>query len=640
MKCLWIVLLILLILAALLFLLFKLFSKLIERTERLPLHLMGFGNIPAVPIQIRNSIETLLKLAGRSVATEQAQFGFSERYTISGENATGYQFMYGTKTIRYDKETTTQLTRELQLAGAKMLLLPKNNVLSATLTKRMDKYHGPRPKKLIKNGVTYQDLFLDKPEQFAISWTNFYNIYEDAQEHLPTWAASLTDVAIANREFWPTIAQYGLAYNLLIAQKVSPEQLPVLKAEYGANWTAEMDALSKKGLLYAIDMTIYKEVEPSQVEGFDRFTPSTYTLLEQDASSKNLSPIAIWVEGYKGKDRQFYSLETATKGAWLYALQAAKVSITVHGIWSGHVYHWHIVTAAMQMYMYESFKEDHPIYELLQPISNYLIPFDNVLLLLWNKVAPPTSISTTKAYLEFTNIYAKGRNFFDDDPINTLQRNGIQEADFSVDKPWDAYQIVAYELDIWKATEEYIIAFVEYTYTSDQAVQNDKALQDWIKACGAPLKGNIRGLPIMDTKEALIRVLTSFVYRITVHGSSRLIPTANPALTFVGNFPPCLQRTDRPEPSQDLPIAELMTYLPNTGTIGEMMNFYNTFSFSAPYETVLPLGGIERDLFFNNEDINDPRNQALIKFRKAIKNFMDENVGDGLIHQWPLNIET
>ena len=28
--------------------------------------------------------------------------------------------------------------------------------------------------------------------------------------------------------------------------------------------------------------------------------------------------------------------------AWLYALQAAKTSITVWGIWLGHVYHWHI----------------------------------------------------------------------------------------------------------------------------------------------------------------------------------------------------------------------------------------------------------------------------------------------------------
>jgi len=46
-----------------------------------------------------------------------------------------------------------------------------------------------------------------------------------------------------------------------------------------------------------------------------------------------------------------YSARSASPGAWLYALQAAKTSVTVYGIWLGHVYHWHLVTAAMQMTM-------------------------------------------------------------------------------------------------------------------------------------------------------------------------------------------------------------------------------------------------------------------------------------------------
>ena len=41
----------------------------------------------------------------------------------------------------------------------------------------------------------------------------------------------------------------------------------------------------------------------------------------------------------------------ATDSAWIWALLAAKTAITVWGIWIGHVYHWHIVTAAMQMTM-------------------------------------------------------------------------------------------------------------------------------------------------------------------------------------------------------------------------------------------------------------------------------------------------
>lgn len=629
-------------LASLVYSLVKFVLNYTKKTHRLPLNLLDLENIPAIPLQIDETIRTLLRLNKRTTATKSVQFGYSKRYRIEGQDATAYQFLYGKDKIRFDSSTRKQLNAELYWTATKMAILSKNKALASTLQKRLPKRHDSPSKNLVKNQMTYQSLFLDTPDQFSISWSQYYNIYDNAQEKLDTWAGTLTDVAIANREFWPTIANYGLAYNLIILSKVTTDQVPALKTEYGAEWTAKMDTLSEQGLLYAIDMTIYGHLEPQVVNDFPRFTPSTYTLLEQDPSSKDLTPIGIWVAGQQGKDRVFYSPVTSTVGTWLYALQAAKVSITVYGIWSGHVYHWHIVTAAMQMYMYECFDQQHAVYQLLKPISNYLIPFDNVLLLLWGAVAPPTSISTAQIYLEFTNTYAEGRTYFDDDPINALKRQGIRQEDFTQDAavPWDKFKLVGQELEIWKTTEQYITSFVSASYDSDQAVQQDKDLQAWIKACSDNEKGNIKGLPIMNTKESLVNVLTSFVFRITVHGTSRLIPTANPALSFIGNFPPCLQRTERPDPNQELSTKELMTYLPNVGTIGEMMDFYNTFSFSAPYEPLLPLEGIERNLFFDAGNPTDPRNIALIKFRKDINDFMNKYVGDGLVHQWPLNIET
>ena len=46
----------------------------------------------------------------------------------------------------------------------------------------------------------------------------------------------------------------------------------------------------------------------------------------------------------------------------------------------------------------------------------------------------------------------------------------------------------------------------------------------------------------------LSEVLTSILYRVTVHGAGSLTPSVNPALSFVSNFPPCLQSADIPEP--------------------------------------------------------------------------------------------
>ena len=81
----------------------------------------------------------------------------------------------------------------------------------------------------------------------------------------------------------------------------------------------------------------------------------------------------------------------------------AKASITAFGAWLGHVYHWHLVTAAMQMTMLNTLSTAHPIYQRLAPQSKYATAFDDVLLLLWSQIAPPTSIAGWIEFLELAN---------------------------------------------------------------------------------------------------------------------------------------------------------------------------------------------------------------------------------------------
>lgn len=158
--------------------------------------------------------------------------------------------------------------------------------------------------------------------------------------------------------------------------------------------------------------------------------------------------------------------------------------------------------------------------------------------------------------------------------------------------------------------------------------------------CANPDEGNIKGLPTMDNIKALKRVLSSYLYRIIMHGASRLNQAANPALTFVANFPPCLQSTTIPDPKSEFDTKHLFTFLPKTGTIGDMLNFYFTFSFSAPYESFIPMDGIESNFFFP-DGLSNPCNQALVKFRKTIFDFIESYDGQApQFYQWPLSIET
>lgn len=312
------------------------------------------------------------------------------------------------------------------------------------------------------------------------------------------------------------------------------------------------------------------------------------------------------------------------------------------GIWLGHVYHWHIVTAALQMTMFNTLPANHPVYQLLAPQSNFLIGFDDVLLALWSQVAPPTSVSSGAEFLALANDYAAGRSFFDDDPKSTLKALGLRQAAFTRETAWDQYPVVKRLLTVWDLVETYVRTCVRASYSSDRAVASDRSLQAWIGLAGSSASngGNIRGLPAMNSRGALERVLTSMLYRVTVHGISRLISSPNPALTFVANFPHCLQRSDIPSPRARINTRTLLTYLPNVGTIGEATSFYFTFAFSPPYKPLIPLGGVNTQLFFPNGP-QGRRNRALIKLRTGIASFINDFQADyPQRFQWPLNIET
>src|SRR5258705_8416449 len=286
-------------------------------------------------------------------------------------------------------------------------------------------------------------------------------------------------------------------------------------------------------------------------------------------------------------------------------------------------------------------EETHPLRVFMAPQSEFIIPFNNVLLLLWKQIAPPTSVSDAKQLLAMTDAFAKGRTYLEDDPNTTVQDNGIREADFTNNAPWDQYRIAGQLLSLYDAVGKYVSVFVNNTWPNDAAVVEDKQLQAWLAASSDPNDGNIAGLPTPDSRKNLIITLQSLVFRITAHGASRLNSTANPVLSFIPNSPPCLQRTDIPSPTTDLSTIDLLTYLPKTGTIGEMITFLFTFVFSAPYIPFLPIAGNDVNLIWGN-DPNEPRNAALVELRNFLGDFISsyEDPDPAQLHQWPRNIET
>jgi hypothetical protein len=602
----------------------------IKRVRHLNLQKRGFTQMPAVPFILSETIATVVKLGLRTQENKMAKQGLCNEYQLDGVTRTALTFMYDDDSVDPGKEEREDLVKTLQRSNESAFT--SDMILNAHLKQATS------PKMSDKSGATFTQLFLEDPKQFAMSWTNFGGVYDSSLPLLESYASILTDANAASEQFWPMIAEHGLAYNLLILKKISATDENDLKSIFGTVWN-ELETPFQAGELYGIDLRIFSQWTSSQVKDFDRWTPGSYTILRRDPLTKKLTPIAVYVTGKIVTDAKVYTRSTATDSAWIFALMAARTSVTVYGIWLGHVYHWHIVSAPLQMTLFNEVDENHALRKLLDPQSKSLIGFNDTLLLLWSTIGPPTSFSSPELFLQLTNSFATDRNFFDDDPKVTIAKLGLDVNDFTDKTPWDLYPVAADLLEIWAASEKFAGQFVEHTYSSDQAVINDLQLQNWMTQSGLAEEGNVRGLPAMGSRDALKHVLSSIIYRVAAHGNSRQLKSLSPALCFIPNYPPCLQDSRIPGPEETLTLAQILRYMPNTGTIGEMMTFYYIFTYSAPYIPLVPLYGIDQDLYF--EPASDPRNAALIEFRSSIEQFIRKYDPEAsLIHQWPVSIET
>src|SRR5262245_56216853 len=364
------------------------------KIPQLPLRQHGLTNVPGVPIDIIGMVDTLIKLGGRLTRPAQALQGQSQTFTTVCATASAYSFLFGREAVVANGAVALDRIRDF---------LSRNplGIFSGLVDVLKD-----QEKELVGTPASGDDLTtrsLEHPDQWSMGWTTLPDVQSLGLPHLKEWAATLdvTQPDRATEAFFPTIARYGRSYNLLLSKKVKSRDLGEWRELFGRAWTPALDAAAQAGLLYVIDLRIYETTKPQPVAGFTRFTPSTVTVLVQDAATKALTPELIRVAGGENQPKIFSRRGSTTPSAWVYALQAAKVSLTVFGVWLGHVYQWHLVTGAMLMTMFENLSPKNPARRLLEPQSNYLIQLNGVLLLGWGSLAevPPTSIATAWQFL-------------------------------------------------------------------------------------------------------------------------------------------------------------------------------------------------------------------------------------------------
>lgn len=611
-------------------------------------------NGPALPRPegedgLEEVIDTVANLIARNQYLIQAKDGLSIEYTLRGITATAERFLFGTE----DQVEGAALLRALltYLESFLSRLFPDNahrDRIAPAFSEFRGRLESCAARPFVKSPRTdsspatsaaddYSTYTLETPDQFTIGWTTFQDLFRHGYPYVGEYVKALTDPEAATLHFWPMIRSTALPYNLFVLRKLTAATVADYRTRFGTGWLGEYDDLLNAGNLYGIDMTLFSGLAPENLsDGTVRFTPNSMVLLTMDGK-KNLNPIAVYVADPQDVNKaQTY---TSKSPAWIYALVAVRASMTVYGIWLGHVYIQHIVTAAMLMTALNTLPPTNIIYQLLAPQSNYIVAFDLVLLLAWSSLSPPTSISDTGKFLSLCNAFSARHDFFSTDPDNMLATlNPDDFTDPAINREeWNLYPNAQVALKIWATVAAYVNAVVDAGYADDAAVTADNDLVNWIGSAGTI--GNVAGLPEMNSKAALKAVVTSVLYRITYHGIGRLRNVGAPVPPFAPNYPPCLQITTIPDPSTALPTSGLLKYLPNTGTLGSLITFYYIFAYNAPYVPLVPYKGPEDELFFDQSKY-PTANQALINFRTGIESFISYFQPDWVqTGQWPRNIE-
>jgi hypothetical protein len=240
----------------------------------------GLYNVPGVPmVGAFDAAKELVRLQGYKDEFQPAVAGLSAKYTIGGHTASGQDFLVGNPNLG--------------------------------------------------------NLSLENPAQFAISWTTVKDVYGiGMRDFQKGFVETLESPEAATAGFWDMIARNGTAYNLLILRCVTDTRGAELKSQFQPYWDERgLDSILKEGRLYEIDLSIFESVQPYRDGKQLRFNPATLTLLERDKTKKgSLRPVLIraWTAT---QQPVVYGPQSRGKGTWLYALQAAKTSATLYGIW-------------------------------------------------------------------------------------------------------------------------------------------------------------------------------------------------------------------------------------------------------------------------------------------------------------------
>src|SRR5262249_54796054 len=156
------------------------------------------------------SIETVARLALRAQQTSQAKQGLTKTFTIGGRTDVGYAFLFG--------QTDNAIGSSDAQALTSLLNSDPSRTVTQVIVNPATRKGGPLQ---LGAATKATGRSLERPQQFSIGWTTLPNVDQSGRPSLRLWGETLSDADTATEQFWPTIAQHGFGYNLIVPERVT-----------------------------------------------------------------------------------------------------------------------------------------------------------------------------------------------------------------------------------------------------------------------------------------------------------------------------------------------------------------------------------------------------------------------------------
>jgi arachidonate 15-lipoxygenase len=368
-------------------------------------------------------------------------------------------------------------------------------------------------------------------------------------------------------------------FNPLVLQRVAApgEKFPVTDEQLRVALGDSEDSLKlagAEGRLFLCDYAALAGVKHGSYPAGPKycFAPLALFALRRGGSGpQRLQPVAIQC----GQDPRHHQVFTPADGdAW----KKAKVVVTVADFNShemiSHLGRTHLLIGPMVIATHRCIPDEHPVSMLLRPHFEGTLSIND--LAQATLVAPEHEVDRLLAGTIWASRKLAAEGLYSK-PFNSLFLP-TDLAERGVSSPQLEYPYRDDALELWRAIEEWVTAYVKLYYRSDEAVRADAALQAWAAEIVSQEGGRLRGFGDegdgrIQTLAYLCQALTMIIF--TASAQHAAVNSAQAELmTYAPATPPAAYRA-APLSELDSDLSDYLDYFPPLELAAQQVEFMN-----------------------------------------------------------------